>query len=144
MRTRCWSLSLRLMTISCLALGESYPYHNYLPSAFQLSPSKTVNLKCSPGLRTFCNSLRHKSFLLCPNNCKILCSTYLLIWSPNSAMCFHCQPHSISPRRNKGDYTRSHKWKELETCSNIFRFCGLMMVSPSTWEEYNMESWASK
>lgn len=31
--------------IPCLSLGEPYPDHNYLPTAFQLSPSKNYKTK---------------------------------------------------------------------------------------------------
>ena len=59
-------------------------------------------------------------FFLDQKYCKILCSTFLPTYSANSAMCFRCQPHSSSPRRNKSEaITDGKNWRPalLSSCS---------------------------
>lgn len=100
MRKKCWSLSLRPMIQSPVSPQESPILTiTIFPLLFNYHLPRTIKLKCRLHLWTFSNSLKHKSFSFSATNCKILCPTFSLTWSPNSAMCFHCESHSNSSRR---------------------------------------------
>lgn len=80
-----------------------YPDHNYLPSAFQLLPSKNYKSKMQARSLNFLQKPKAPFFFIFAQQLQNSVHHLSLTSSSSSATCFHCQPHSNSPRRNKGE-----------------------------------------
>lgn len=118
MRKKCWSLFLRLMIKSPVSPWESPILTiTIFPLLFNYHLLRTIKLKCRLHLWTFSNSLKHKSFSFSATNCKTLCPTFSLTWSPNSAMCFHCI--AIVPGE-RPRVKQSHKVPRMEAAEGLF------------------------
>lgn len=98
MRTRSWSLFLRLMTklpiwpweshiLTITVFSLLFKYH--LPHYIHQIMARSLDFLHSP---------RHKSFLFWTNNCKMLCSTFPMTWTPQL---YHVFPPPTSQQQSQ-------------------------------------------